>query len=631
MGTMPHCFKPLCMRTMKFRKDINALRAIAVIAVVLYHFNPSWLSGGFAGVDVFFVISGYLMTGIIFRGFEKNSFSLLKFYASRGSRIIPPLAVLCLILLILGYFFLLTWDYKTLGRDISTSMSFVSSLVFSLKGDYFEVKDNFLLHTWSLSTEWQFYIIYPLLLVTLCKFTTIATIKKIIVLTCCLGFAFSVFATFKWPTPSYYLLPTRAWEMLLGGIAYLYPMTLNNNKKRLFSTIGLVLISASYVLISKENQWPGYLAFFPVMGAFLVIQAQQSDNRLFNNLILQKIGLWSYSIYLWHWPIAVSFSYYHIDEDYKLYGILLSIFLGFISFTLIENRKRKVKPPLKTISFYILVIFIFSLIGAYVFKTQGIAQRETLLSNSLILGGTTNNYIIEEGVSLLNSQYEYDYLLLGDSNANHYIRGILERGTRVKHSWYPTCLSFPNSMGTRNGIYSTWKVNCRDNYKLGLNTTKNIIIAQSWERPSINSLECTNQKCTLTNDFYVDLKLQLKELFNLYGTDNKIYLIGQLPKPENLEIVDCLKSKALLNINLTCNSNGIPRAITTEINTILNESTVNNKNVHFIDPTMALCSGSSCTYNINDKSVFMTDGEHLSGYGSEVIWNYIMDNIELEN
>lgn len=136
---------------------------------------------------------------------------------------------------------------------------------------------------------------------------------------------------------------------------------------------------------------------------------------------------------------------------------------------------------------------------------------------------------------------------------------------------------------------------------------------------------------TLTNDFYVDLKLQLKELFNLYSSDKKIYLVGQLPKPESLEIIDCLKSKVLLNINVACKISGIPRAITAKINSILKEITINYKNVYFIDSTMALCSKDNCTYNINDKSIFMTDADHLSGFGSEVIWGYIMDNIELEN
>lgn len=613
---------------MKFRKDINGLRAIAVIAVVLFHFNPSWMPGGFAGVDVFFVISGFLMTGIIFRGFERNNFSIIQFYASRAHRIIPPLAVLCLILLIFGYFYLTTWDYKTLGRDVSTSMSFVSSIMFSLKGGYFDVKDNFLLHTWSLSTEWQFYIIYPFLLAILCKLTSLETIKKVIVITCIIGFAFSVFSTLKWPTPSYYLLPARAWEMLLGGIAYLYPLSIKKERKKLLESIGLFLIISSYFLVSKENHWPGYLAFFPVMGTFLVIQAQQ-QSKLINNIVFQKIGSWSYSIYLWHWPLAVSFSYYSFDEKYKIYGILLSILLGFLSFTLIENKKRQTHNPIKSLGIYVLLILFLSTIGAYIFKTQGVAQRLTLVSNSLIQGGTTNNYVIQEGISFLNTAQSYDYLLLGDSNSNHYVRGILHKGTKVKHSWYPTCMSFPHSIGTRGSIYPTWKTNCKNNYKLGVNTTKDVIIAESWERPVENSLECTDKECSLTGDYYIDLKSQLKELFNSYGNNKKIYLIGQLPKPQNNQIMTCLKSNALLKVNFNCENKGKPRTLTSKINTILNDATSEYQNVIFIDPSTALCSSNMCTYSINGQSIFMTDGNHLSGYGSEFMWNYVMNTIEL--
>ncbi|MDH2397129.1 acyltransferase [Providencia rettgeri] len=148
---------------MSFRYDINFLRAIAVMAVVIFHFKPTFLPGGFSGVDIFFVISGYLMTGIIFKGFDKNNFSLVKFYIARANRIIPPLAFLCLILLVFGWFYLSTIDYKNLTKHIASSISFISNIIYSRESDYFDSDANYkwLLHTWSLSVEWQFYIIYP--------------------------------------------------------------------------------------------------------------------------------------------------------------------------------------------------------------------------------------------------------------------------------------------------------------------------------------------------------------------------------------------------------------------------------------------------------------------------------------
>ena len=136
---------------MKFRKDINGLRAIAVIAVVLFHFNPSAVTGGFAGVDVFFVISGFLMTGIIFRGIEQNNFSILRFYVARANRIIPALAVLCMALLIFGWFYINPVDYQIIGKHIASSITFLSNIIYWRESGYFDAAshEKWLLHTWS--------------------------------------------------------------------------------------------------------------------------------------------------------------------------------------------------------------------------------------------------------------------------------------------------------------------------------------------------------------------------------------------------------------------------------------------------------------------------------------------------
>ena len=265
---------------MKFRKDINGLRAFAVIAVVLFHFNAAWMPGGFAGVDVFFVISGFLMTGIIFRGIEQENFSILNFYVARANRIIPALALLCLVLIIFGWFYLTPLDYKALGKHAASSVGFFSNFIYWREAGYFDAAshEKWLLHTWSLSVEWQFYIIYPLILVAMRKFLSLKTMKAMLVIGTVLGFIFCVIASYKWPNPSYYLLPTRAWEMMIGGVAYLYPFTLQENRKKLVEWTGLALVVGSYFFISADNPWPGYLAIFPVVGSFLIIQAQRNDS-----------------------------------------------------------------------------------------------------------------------------------------------------------------------------------------------------------------------------------------------------------------------------------------------------------------------------------------------------------------
>jgi peptidoglycan/LPS O-acetylase OafA/YrhL len=326
---------------MQFRKDINGLRAIAVISVVLFHFNASWIPGGFAGVDVFFVISGFLMTGIIFRGIEQEKFSILKFYVARANRIIPALAALCLVLLVFGWFYLTPFDYKALGKHVGSSIGFFSNITYWKESGYFDATshEKWLLHTWSLSAEWQFYIIYPLVLVVMSKFMPVKAMKATVLLGTALGFIFCVIATYKWPDASYYLLPTRAWEMMIGGIAYLYPFTLTEKRKKLLEWFGLTLIISSYLLISKDNPWPGYLAFFPVLGSFLIIQAQRNDSFITSNVVSQKIGAWSYSIYLWHWPLVVAIYYFSLSVTFIYLGIALSVLLGYLSNRYIEKVK----------------------------------------------------------------------------------------------------------------------------------------------------------------------------------------------------------------------------------------------------------------------------------------------------
>ncbi|WP_354668291.1 acyltransferase family protein [Colwellia sp. E2M01] len=362
---------------MQFRKDINGLRAIAVIAVVLFHFNASWMPGGFSGVDVFFVISGFLMTGIIFRGIKQENFSILKFYVARANRIIPALAVLCLVLLVFGWFYLTPLDYKALGKHVESSMGFFSNITYWRESGYFGAasQEKWLLHTWSLSAEWQFYIIYPLILVAMRKFLSLKAMKATVLVGTVLGFIFCVVATYKWPNPAYYLLPTRAWEMMIGGVAYLYPLKLTENRKKVFEWVGLALIILSYFFISKENLWPGYLALIPVLGAFLIIQAQRNDSTVTGNILFQSLGKWSYSIYLWHWPLVVAIYSFSLNEQFIYLGVFLSVFLGFLSNKYIETIKFRsnfggILSYLKCKPIYLVLIMV--MLGSYTYLSDGI-------------------------------------------------------------------------------------------------------------------------------------------------------------------------------------------------------------------------------------------------------------------
>ena len=366
------------MSSIKFRYDINGLRAIAVIAVVLYHFGAQSLPGGFAGVDVFFVISGFLMTSIIFRGLENNNFNLLSFYVARANRIIPALAVLCLALIIFGWYFLTPEDYRLLGKHIASSLGFVSNITYLKEAGYFDAASNekWLLHTWSLSVEWQFYIIYPVVLLALSKFVSLRVLKKVILASAVVGFVVGVVVSEFWPDVAYYSLHTRAWEMMVGGLAYLYPMTFEGKKKRLVESSGLALILVTYFFVSSEQAWPGYASLMPVLGAYLIILSNNQRSFATNNLLFQYLGRCSYSIYLWHWPIVV-FSFFFDYPIHWLAGLLLSILFGSLSYYLIERMKFRSINQWKNLK-YVAPMYMAAtvmLLSGLVYSVDGIKSR----------------------------------------------------------------------------------------------------------------------------------------------------------------------------------------------------------------------------------------------------------------
>lgn len=340
---------------MKFRNNINALRAVAVASVVLYHFKIGGFAGGFAGVDVFFVISGFLMTGIIFNGLRAGNFSLLSFYASRARRIIPALAVLCIALILFGFVYLSLADYRDLLRTVKDSLLFTSNITFAKGGSYFDapLQENWLLHTWSLSVEWQFYMLYPVIVLGLFKLFGDRNTRLALTLIGMCSLLVSVLVTSSHPVFAFYMLPTRAWEMIAGGIVFMFPLTLSRAGRITFEVLGLTLILGGIFFFSEQDFWPGYLAMVPVIGTALVIYA--NTNSVFSrNSALQFTGKISYSVYLWHWPIVVFLYTCGLLNSVSAVacGILLAGALGGVSYQLIESRTVKIRTARSAIFKY---------------------------------------------------------------------------------------------------------------------------------------------------------------------------------------------------------------------------------------------------------------------------------------
>jgi peptidoglycan/LPS O-acetylase OafA/YrhL len=334
-------------KSIDFRKDINGLRAISVLIVVFFHFGVPGFDGGFVGVDAFFVISGYLMTGIILSRSLKDKFSVLDFYMARARRIIPALLILCAFLLVFGLFFLPPAEYKTMADHNAASALFLSNFTFFLNAGYFDAssQQKWLLHTWSLSVEWQFYLIYPVVLAFVWRvFRSERKVLWCLVSMLVASFTLSVAMSGDHPRFAFFLLPTRAWEMMAGGLVYMLAprIRLSALHALLLELLGLGLLVVALASFSEGMVWPGYLAAVPVLGTMMVMFANRQQSWLTGNILFQRIGDASYSIYLWHWPVSVFLIFYGLKVGAVpvVAGILVSGLLGYLSYKLVEIPSR---------------------------------------------------------------------------------------------------------------------------------------------------------------------------------------------------------------------------------------------------------------------------------------------------
>jgi len=332
-----------------FRYDINALRALAVIAVTLFHYKLPYLQGGFLGVDVFFVLSGYVMTRIILNDIKDNKFSYVNFVINRAKRILPALLFVVAVITVLGFFIYFPDYYQLTEQNALASLLFLSNVLYWKTSNYFSpaANSNIFLHTWSLSVEWQFYLIYPTFLRVTSKFIKNKLHFLVFFITATLIlFLCTIKITQLYSTASFYLLPTRCWEMLFGGIAFLTEDIFKEAKlRKALSIIGSVTIFISVVTFNSEMSWPGAITIIPVFATYLVLISNCNDLYIYNNKWVQFTGKISYSLYLWHWPLFVILRYYGIELNVVSTGLLIiaSFVMAHISNKYVEYASVKSK------------------------------------------------------------------------------------------------------------------------------------------------------------------------------------------------------------------------------------------------------------------------------------------------
>lgn len=373
----------------QYRNDIDGLRALAVLPVVLFHIGFPAFSGGFVGVDIFFVISGFLITKSLDEEIRHGSYSIAQFYVRRIRRIFPAYFALICIVSLVAVALQLPDDLKDYGSSLAATSVYVSNITFWLgSGDYFGVKSEFqpLLHTWSLAVEEQFYIVFPIILIVAARYGNRAWSKGAVALCFIASLALGIYATQAAPVASFYLLPTRAWELLAGS---LLALGVAGTPRRVAlaeaaSVAGLLLIVAPIFLYSAHTPFPGLAAIPPVLGAALILYAGTGEHktaiaRLLSHPVPRFFGLISYSLYLWHWPIIVFLRTYFLDLDLplRLLVLPLSVAAATVSWRYIERPFRKPRAPVSRRRLFVTTAVLTAAIGGtgLAFARDGLPWR----------------------------------------------------------------------------------------------------------------------------------------------------------------------------------------------------------------------------------------------------------------
>ena len=619
-------------KLLSYRPDIDGLRAISVIFVILFHADLLWIQGGFIGVDIFFVISGYLITRSIDKEMLGNVFSFKAFYLRRIRRIIPVLVFVMLVITIPACLFLFANDLETFGRTALHTILSTNNFYLWIKGSNYFVGNTELmplLHTWSLSVEEQFYFIWPPILLLLHRYLNLKNRLYFIILFIVIGLGLSVFLASFYPKVAYFLLPARLFELSLGaGLALFWDKIpeLSRNKNNGISVVGLLLILLPVFLLNGLSTFPGFNAFYPCLGAVLLILSGKNShtkgivNRLLTIKPLVFIGLLSYSMYLWHWPIFSFIKYVGLEltSDKLIVALTSTVLLSYFSWKFIEKpfRYRFKYNFSKTLLVILLpcLLIIGTLYGVLDGK-DGFPERHP----TLIEFDKKNNYpsklrrncydVFKVGncdqCGLGVKKDTLDGVLIGDSFANHsaaFIDVLAKDSGLYFHDsaagGYPLLYDVDDQTGvpTRDTAYGEKRLAYAKKFKT-------IIVATNWER--FLDKESKNYKLVMAT---------IKELLDL---DKNVIIIDPLRtvRQMNLHKMKLLKTNNGSSINkLDLLIPFYKRAddyIVYEIHRKYPQVTIINLND-------VMCYDTSCNYEI-DNSIVYRNGNHLNTSGATLL------------
>ncbi len=470
---------------MKYRREIDGLRALAVLPVLLFHAGFQSFSGGYIGVDIFFVISGYLITSIIINDLHAGTFSLLKFYERRARRILPALFLVMLASLPFAWWWMSPTGLHDFSKSVVAVSLFLSNILFWKEAGYFATANELkpLLHTWSLAVEEQYYVLFPLFLMLAWRFIGKRWIVGLLFVGALASLAASEWALTRFSSASFYLLPTRGWELLIGALAAFYLFSkaeTNNNPTQLplvvsqaASLLGLLLITYAVFAYDKSTPFPGVNALLPTIGTVLIVLFAYPTTlvgKLLGHQLLVGIGLISYSAYLWHQPLFSFARYGSIEEPSRIVYLLLiviSLLLAFLTWKFVETpfRNKNIVKRKQIFWFGLIGSLFFISVGLIGIANKGFEKRfnmPTSLSSSFGLTQRANecfdkpnaykndDWLCDIGVKSVSTGSTSDskpaFLVFGDSHSKSlfdaFNQAALQANTQALYSGTSYCTPF---------------------------------------------------------------------------------------------------------------------------------------------------------------------------------------------
>lgn len=636
------------------RLDIDFLKSIAIFSVILYHLfdllksnhlsSVHLFDGGFLGVDVFLLISGFLICGSIVSKLNTDSFSLIQFYTRRVTRIYQPLLVFCALVLLIGYFILFPITYNETGREVANVIIGITNFRFANTTGYFDLEsiDKVLLHTWYIAITIQFYLICPIIFIALRKIFKSHFNLSVLLFTILL--IITAFLCNK-PGKGYLLTQCRIYEMFLGACIYLYKDNLLDFTKKiklsqsLLHYIGIVLLIVSIFTVRINNNiWQVYTSFF-TLGATALVIISNYNNSLFRNKIFTVPGQMSYSLYLWHWPILVVVIRFGIEQSFTSLFIIFAVItvISLISYLFVEKKKYHYSV--------LLVLIALCAIPYFYIKTNSYLAKYTLDEDFTYVGA---DYKLEEFIKIDDNfvyriprnNEEINTFIIGDSHSGHYHKFFYYE--YEKPVYYTTIggtmaygPEFEKIEGDRGQNY--FKI-----YKKMLDTLKDdsrVILSNNWYyQYDANYLSFHKQKDTKEHlkDFIKvlisDFDSQIKKHPNL-----RFYIIGQ-----NIYSAPVVKTCVFIDLSRTFLKNFIDQSkcytfkdflsnTSNEINDALRFYANSRDNVYFVDRNKAIVADEKekTFFSVSrEKKPIYIDKNHYTQTGASIVGRYIMEQID---